>query len=233
MRRLLTTALFLGLLAVLSAGVIVEPSSRDTVGTHPMPQAADPSARWRSLRVAIVGDSLSAGRSRFLGNGLDDETWMTYAVGDGIEFVGGWARSGATPDEMANAVRPIADVDVLVILAGTNAVRIGKNVADEAASYEQIVEVIQPEHVMVSSIPPYDAHGSAALTYNEDLHEFTTRKRWSWIDPWDAARDGLGWTQGFSTDGIHPAGPRQYAVLGGSFRKRIIEASRLPRGLDV
>lgn len=74
----------------------------------------------RAVRVAVVGDSLSAGRSRSLGNGLDDETWMTYADGDGIEFAGGWARAGARPEQMAAAVRPVGSTDVLVVLAGTN-----------------------------------------------------------------------------------------------------------------
>lgn len=186
------------------------------------PRAAD-RARAEPLRVAVVGDSLSAGRSLFLGNGLDDESWMTYAEGDGIEFVGGWARSGALPDQMASAVQPIAGVDVLVILAGTNAVRTGKTMAEEASYYDQIASTIRPEAVLVSAIPPYRTHEPAALAYNASLRAFTEDHGWMWADPWRAARDGHDWVEGFSVDGMHPAGPEQYAVLGESFRRIILE----------
>lgn len=194
------------------------------------PQAADRAAP-APLRVAVVGDSLSAGRSHFSGNGLDDESWMTYAEGDGIEYVGGWARSGATPDQMAAAVRPISDVDVLVILAGTNAVRTGKTAADEAPAYEQIVDVVRPKRVIISRIPPYRFHAVGALRYNGDLRSFTESHGWSWADPWTIARDGDDWADGFSVDGTHPAGPAQYEMLGESFRRIILETRVLPSAL--
>lgn len=197
------------------------------------PQAAQSAAQVAPLRVAVVGDSLSAGRSRFLGNGLDDETWMFYADGNGIEYVGGWARSGATPDEMADAVQPIDDVGVLVVLAGTNAVRTGRTMAQETAAYERIVEVIRPKRVLVSSIPPYRAHAAAALVYGKELRKVVAEHGWTWIDPWAAARDGDDWAPGFSTDGTHPAGPEQYRVLGESFRRIILESRTLPSALGV
>jgi len=195
------------------------------------PEAAQQAPAAVPLRVAVVGDSLSAGRSRFLGNGLDDESWMTYADGAGIEFAGGWARSGARPDQMAAGVRPIVDVDVLVILAGTNAVRTGKTMAEEAMYYERIVSTVDAKTVLVSSIPPYRAHAAAALAYNEALRAFTEEHGWTWVDPWTVARDGDDWAEGFSTDGMHPAGPAQYAVLGQSFRRIILATRVLPSAL--
>ncbi|MFJ4297484.1 SGNH/GDSL hydrolase family protein [Curtobacterium sp. NPDC089689] len=197
------------------------------------PRAAESDARVAPLRVAVVGDSLSAGRSRFLGNGLDDEAWMAYADGDGIEYVGGWARSGATPDEMAEAVQPIDAVDVLVVLAGTNAVRTGRTMAQETAAYERIVEVIRPKRVLVSSIPPYRAHAAAALVYGKELRNVVAERGWTWVDPWAAARDGDDWAPGFSTDGTHPAGPEQYRILGESFRRIILESRTLPSALGA
>ncbi|MEV7759588.1 SGNH/GDSL hydrolase family protein [Curtobacterium flaccumfaciens] len=181
---------------------------------------ASPSA---PLRAAVVGDSLSAGHSRFLGNGFDEDSWMTYAVGDGIQFAGGWARAGATPEQMADAVRPVERVDVLVVLAGTNAVLHGETVADTADSYDRIAEVIHPDRVLVAAIPPYRAHAAEALAYNRDLRVLTRERGWTWVDPWTAARDGDAWAPGFSADGIHPAGPQQYAVLGHAFRQLILE----------
>lgn len=224
-RRFLPLGLVVGiLLAFLVANGLV-PSIRGI--DHTDPRAAEPE-RAAPLRVAIVGDSLSAGRSRFLGNGLDDESWMRYAEGDGIDFVGGWAKSGATPTEMADAVRPVGRVDVLVVLAGTNAVRTGHSLAQEASAYERIVATVRPTKVVISSIPPYRWHAAAALRYNADLRRFTIEHGWSWADPWVVARDGDDWAPGFSTDGTHPAGPEQYAALGDSFRRIILETRGLP-----
>lgn len=175
----------------------------------------------RPLRLAVVGDSLSAGASRYLGNGLDDGTWITTVVGKDVEFVGGWARSGATPERMAEHVRPVADVDVLVILAGTNAVRLHRSLADEAASYRSIVETVRPRSVLVAAIPPYRWQPAAAVEYNRDLRELTREEGWAWGDPWGFARDGSGWVPGVSSDGTHPAGPAQYRRLGLAMRELI------------
>lgn len=226
MRRVIPLAL-LGLLVAVGLGWLSVVSVRN-VQAVPMSSASptrSPSTP-APLRVAVVGDSLSAGRSLFLGNGLDDKSWMTYAQGDGIEFVGGWARSGATPDQMAEAVEPLGSVDVLVVLAGTNAVRDGRTVADETRAYEQIAEVVHARRVLVSAIPPYRAHAQAALDYNRDLRTFAEQEGWTWVDPWGGARDGDAWAEGFSVDGVHPAGPDQYAVLGHAFRALILETGR-------
>ena len=183
------------------------------------------------LRVAVVGDSLSAGRSGFLGNGLDDESWMTYAQGDGIEYAGGWARAGATPDAMAAAVRPVGDVDVLVILAGTNAVRLGKSLDEERSAYERIVETVGARKVIVADLPPYRWRPDAAATYRTALQQFVTDEGWTWADPWTFARSGSSWAAGVSTDGTHPAGAAEYQQLGGAFRS-IILAVGTSAGLD-
>lgn len=229
MRRSTSLVLTLVLVAAAVAAIVVVPTLRSTTST---PYAAEPTPA-APLRVAVVGDSLSAGGSGFLANGLDDRAWMSYADGDGIEYVGGWARSGATPDEMADAVQPIDDVDVLVVLAGTNAVRTGRTMAQETAAYERIVEVIRPKRVLVSSIPPYRAHAVAALVYGKELRKVVAEHGWTWVDPWTAARDGDDWAPGFSTDGTHPAGPEQYRVLGEAFRRIILETRTLPSALGV
>jgi hypothetical protein len=227
-RRILAFGFVTGILVVSSIVIGLVPSLRES-DDH-SPQAAEPTS-VSPLHVAIVGDSLSAGRSRLLANGLDDESWMTYAEGNGIEFVGGWAKSGSTPSEMADAVRPIEAVDVLVILAGTNAVRKGLSLEEEGSAYERIVSVVKPRRVIISSIPPYRWHAAAALQYNQDLRRFTEAQGWSWADPWAIARNGDDWAEGFSTDGTHPAGPAQYEVLGESFRRIILETRMLPSAL--
>lgn len=185
------------------------------------PQAAEVTPE-RDLRVAVVGDSLSAGRSGFLGNGLDDKSWMTYAEGDGIEFAGGWARAGATPDEMAAGVRPIPDVDVLVILAGTNAVRTDKTFAQERSAYEEIASTINARQVIVSDLPPYRWKPRALRTYARELRTFATDRGWEWVDPWTFARSGTGWAAGVTTDGTHPADAAEYRRLGEAFRSILL-----------
>lgn len=229
MRRSLPLLLVFALLAVLAGVFVIDPASQVTDS----PRAAEPAPRLAPLRVAVVGDSLSAGRSRFLGNGLDDESWMSYADGDGIEYAGGWARSGATPDEMAAAAEPIDDVDVLVILAGTNAVRTGRTMAQETAAYERIVQVIRPKRVLISAIPPYRAHAAAALVYGTELRAVAGEHGWNWIDPWTSARNGDDWAPGFSIDGTHPAGPEQYRVLGEAFHRIILQTRALPSARGV
>lgn len=227
MRRSTSLVLTLTVIVAAVGAALVVPTLGPPDGT---PYAAQPTTA-APVRVAVVGDSLSAGGSGFLGHGLDDRAWMSYADGDGIEYVGGWARAGATPDEMAAAVRPVGDVDVLVVLAGTNAVRTGRTMAQEIAAYERIVNVVRPETVLISAIPPYRAHAAAALVYGEELRQVARDHGWTWVDPWTSARDGDDWAPGFSTDGTHPAGPAQYRVLGESFRRIILESRTLPSAL--
>ncbi|TCU85924.1 GDSL-like lipase/acylhydrolase family protein [Curtobacterium sp. PhB191] len=189
----------------------------------PQPQAVG-TAVSAPVRLAVVGDSLSAGASRYLGNGLDDGTWITSAVGDDIEFVGGWARSGATPDQMARHVQPVPDVDVLVILAGTNAVRLHRTLAEEADAYRDVVRSIRPHSVIIAALPPYDWQPDAAAAYNRALRELAVSEGWLWGDPWKFARDGSTWVDGVSADGTHPAGPDQYRRLGDAMRELILRA---------
>ncbi|WIB78908.1 SGNH/GDSL hydrolase family protein [Curtobacterium sp. MCPF17_002] len=190
----------------------VEPTAPQAAGIEPE----------HDLRVAVVGDSLSAGRSGFLGNGLDDESWMTYAKGDGIDFAGGWARAGATPDEMAAAVTPIRDVDVLVILAGTNAVRTGETFEEERAAYEKIVTTVGAREVIVSDLPPYRWKPFAAQEYGRALQRFVNDQGWRWADPWVFARSGSSWAPGVTTDGTHPADAAEYRRLGEAFHNIIL-----------
>lgn len=187
--------------------------------TDPTPT---PSRSAAPIRVAVVGDSLSAGSSGFLGNGLDAGSWMTYAQGGRVEYVGGWAHAGATPEQMAAAVRPINDVDVLVILAGTNAVRAGASFEQERSSYDDIVRTVGARRVIVSSIPPYNPDPAGGVRYNRLLREYVQSQGWDWFDAWQFARDGNGWKSGFSVDGVHPGSIAGYRALGRTLRWEIL-----------
>ena len=183
---------------------------------------ADDADRDDAVRVAIVGDSLTAGGGRLLSDGLDANTWMTYARGDGVEWVGGWARGGSTIQEQAAAVTPVADVDVLVLMSGTNDVRKGIGFAESAASYDAVVAVVAPRHVVVAAIPPYDRSPAAAAVYQRALERHVLDKGWTWTDPWGFARDGLVFAAGTSPDGIHPT-TAGYQRLGESLRETILD----------
>ena len=181
-----------------------------------------------AVRVAIVGDSLTAGGARLLSDGLDANTWMTYARGDGVEWVGGWAKGGSTIQDQAAAVTPVADVDVLVLMSGTNDVRKGIGFAESAASYDAVVATVAPRHVVVAAIPPYDRAPAAAAVYQRALERHVLERGWTWTDPWGFARDGLVFAAGTSPDGIHPT-TAGYQRLGESLRETILDV-RAARG---
>ena len=176
------------------------------------------------VRVAIVGDSLTAGGGRLLSAGLTADTWMTYAQGDGIDYVGGYAKGGSTVQEQAAAVRPVADVDVLVLMSGTNDVRLGLSFAESAASYDAIVDTIRPEHVVVAAIPPYDRAPRAAARYEGQLERYVADKGWTFTDPWGFARAGDVFAAGTTVDGIHPT-TAGYEAVGHALRDVVLDVA--------
>lgn len=179
------------------------------------------------VRVAVVGDSLTAGGGRELSWGLTADTWITYAKGNGIEYVGGWAKGGTTVQTQAAAVRPIADVDVLVLMAGTNDVRHHLSFAQSASSYDSIVATIHPKHVIIGAIPPYDRNPQGAAVYEKQLRAYVATKDWDFVDPWAFARDGLRYRAGVSLDGIHPT-TAGYQRLGENYRAAILRVVSTP-----
>ncbi|WP_157887548.1 SGNH/GDSL hydrolase family protein [Frondihabitans sp. PAMC 28766] len=175
------------------------------------------------VRVAIVGDSLTAGGARIIPqDGLDQDTWMTYAEGDGIKWVGGWAMGGTTTQIEAAHVTPIKDVDVLVLMSGTNNVRLHIPFAQAAKYYEQIVDTIKPKKVIIGAIPPYNHDPEGAAVYERQLEKFVRVKHWNFTDPWGFARDGLVYQAGISNDGIHPT-TAGYKIVGREYRDAILQ----------
>ncbi|MBF4601419.1 SGNH/GDSL hydrolase family protein [Frigoribacterium sp. VKM Ac-1396] len=176
------------------------------------------------VRVAVVGDSLTAGGGRLLSDGLTADTWMTYAQGDGVDYVGGYAKGGSTVQEQAAAVRPVADVDVLVLMSGTNDVRLGLSFAESAASYDAIVDTIRPKHVVVAAIPPYDRDPAAAARYEAELERHVVDEGWTFTDPWGFARAGELYAPGTSLDGIHPT-TAGYETIGHELRDVVLDVA--------
>ncbi|MCD2444040.1 SGNH/GDSL hydrolase family protein [Agromyces sp. SYSU K20354] len=206
-------------------------ASEGTTAPSEAPSVAPPT-RQPSLpvRVAIVGDSLTAGGgARLLSEGLDSRTWMTYAKGDGIEYAGGWAMGGSTVETMAENVRPIVDVDVLVLMGGTNDVRNHTDFASVAPNYDAIVDVVRPGRVVIGAIPPLDSNPDEAARFNWKLKQYVAKKGWDYVDPWGFARDGGFFAPGTSYDGIHPT-THGYALVGKAYRDAILHHPVGPSG---
>ncbi len=154
--------------------------------------------------MAAVGDSITAGDSIDLAGGVPGpQSWVSYAVGSEIEFVGGWAGWGANTAGMANAIAQPLDADVLVILAGTNDAgwtphrQIGNNLS-------LIASTAGVDAVVLSSVPPNDLAPGNTEELNAYLERFAAHQDWVWVDAAAGLRDGDRYAEGMSYDGVHP-----------------------------
>lgn len=179
------------------------------------------------IRLAVVGDSLTAGGARELSWGLTKNTWVSYAKGDGIDFVGGWAKGGTPVEVQAAHVRPISNVDVLVLMSGTNDVRLGESFAQAESSYAEIIATVHPKHVIIGDIPPYDLKPAAAARYAAQLKDWALAAGYDFYDPWQFARDGQRYVAGVSNDGVHPT-TSGYKIVGEEYRDEIFSVVATP-----
>ncbi|WP_123942642.1 MULTISPECIES: SGNH/GDSL hydrolase family protein [unclassified Frondihabitans] len=234
--RAVTRILVGGLLTatiVVLAGCATLPHSEPNAGgfstVAPMATGAPvPEGSTPGVRVAIVGDSLTAGGGRSLSEGLTPNTWITYAKGNGVDYVGGWAVGGTTIQQMAAAVKPIAKVDVLVLMAGTNDVRHKISFADSRASYEKVIATLHPKHVIIGAIPPNNRHPRQAALYEKHLHAYALAAGYDFVDPWGFARDGDVYAPGTSLDGTHPT-TAGYRLVGLAYRDAIVRVMATPK----
>ncbi|MBK0418240.1 SGNH/GDSL hydrolase family protein [Leucobacter sp. CSA1] len=185
----------------------------------PLPEPAE-----GAIRMAAVGDSITDGDSIDLAGGSPGpQSWVSYAIGPEVEFVGGWAEWGATTERMADAVRGPLDADVLVVLAGTNDAgwtgheQIGDNLT-------RIVENAGVETVLLSSVPPTDFAGATKTDLNAYLERFADDQGWAWVDAAAGLRDGDAFSDGMSYDGVHltEEGAR---VLGTAIGEAVVDAA--------
>ncbi|MCI2265185.1 SGNH/GDSL hydrolase family protein [Sediminivirga luteola] len=172
-----------------------------------------------AVRMAAVGDSITEADSPdFTAGELGPESWVSYAVGEEIEFAGGWAQWGATTAQMAEGAGPV-DADVLVILAGTN--DSGWNAHDEVGrNLVRIAEAVGAPRVVLSSIPPLDDAPELATELNSYLEDLAGEQGWEWVDAAAGLRDGERFAPGMASDGVHPTqeGAR---VIGEAVREAV------------
>lgn len=173
--------------------------------------------------MAVVGDSITAGDSQDLNEGVPGPlSWTSYAAGPEVEFVGGWAEWGATTERMAEAVTEPFDADVLVVLAGTNDVTTRSH-QDTAANLVEIVETAEVDRVLLSSVPPNDHARERTTELNAFLRAFAAEHGWEWVDAAAPLRDGDRFQPDMTSDGIHPseAGARALgSAIGAAVAKR-------------
>jgi GDSL-like Lipase/Acylhydrolase family len=206
----------LGVLAfVLALGI-------PTLGAPPAKtsRAGAPSA----TTFAVMGDSISAGHNPYLTDGVDTTTWISYARSHTVEWVGGWTHPGSTTTDLVDHVAPLG-ADVLVVLAGTNNVNHGLPFVTAEWDLTAIGDRCACGALLVVAIPPDErAPLGAAEDFNTRLEALAALRGWSYVDPWDAERDGLRWRAGRSYDGLHPV-PEVYPTVGALIEAAIVEAA--------
>lgn len=174
------------------------------------------------IRMVAVGDSITAADSPDIDGGdPGPQSWVSYAAGAEIEYIGGWAVWGAPTEQMAEGITGPFEADVLVILAGTNDAGRAP-FAEIAANLEVIVQNAGVETVVLSSVPPLDSAPENATELNTELESFAQQQGWVWVDAAAELRDGDVFAEGMAYDGVHPteAGAE---VIGEAIRAAILE----------
>lgn len=213
-RAAIGTRVFLcALILVAVAGCT--PGGAPTLAPTPEPAAG-------AVRLAAVGDSITDANSpNFAAGELGTESWVSYAVGTDVAFVGGWARWGATTADIAQGASAV-EADVLVIMAGTNDAAMGSPFADSAANIVAIAQTAGADRVLISGIPPLDYAPEVAAQFNDHLESLAREHGWEWVDPGAAVRtDSLTFAPGMASDGVHPTvhGARRLGeTLGAAIR---------------
>ncbi|RIJ52511.1 SGNH/GDSL hydrolase family protein [Clavibacter lycopersici] len=232
-RRGISRAWGVGGVAALAAGVLLvaglalgqareeAPANAGSVPTLP---ASEPSATVEPLRVAAVGDSITAADSPdFAAGRIGSGSWLSSVLGDGVVFAGGWAQGGVNTDTMVANVSAPLDADVLVLLGGVNDYGNGVPFATTTRNYDTLVATIQSDRVLIGTVPPKDDKPDAARAFNEDLKQLAADRGWSFVDASAKTRDGNGkYLEGFTTDGTHPT-PEAAKVIGAAVRAAVLD----------
>ncbi|WP_369253411.1 SGNH/GDSL hydrolase family protein [Geodermatophilus amargosae] len=189
------------LLVLLSATGCTAASTAASTAT-PDVQAED--TEPRDVVLVVVGDSLTAGSQPMADGEVRGEgSWVPAALGEPLVLGGGWAVPGATTGDMLRGITAV-EGDVLLLMAGTN--DIARGIGWEASRDDllTIPQTMGTGAVVVSAIPPSADHAETTTAYNERLRQLATEQDWTFVDPWEAAREGEGWVPGDTVDGVHP-----------------------------
>ena len=171
-------------------------------------------------RVAVVGDSITTVYSPDFPRGhLDPTSWVNRILDEDHVFAGGWAVRGASTEAMADAVVPL-DADTLILLAGTNDLRLGVPFRTSAANLADIAQTVGAERVVVSAIPPYERIPGASEKYNERLEALAAERGWDFVEPARGLAQGGRFQAGMTDDGVHPTAEGS-RLLGEAMREAV------------
>jgi lysophospholipase L1-like esterase len=189
------------LIVAASASVIIV-AGCSSLSPEPSPS---PSTAPEPIRIAVVGDSNTTGLQGSLENGVANGTaWVAQLTSGEFKFVGGWARDGATSTVMAQQTQPIADVDLLVIMAGTNNAAQGISTEQLAADFETIAATIDADEVVLSADPPLDGTPEVIADLNVTIAEIAKDEGWRFHDSWAELRSPQQkWLPEYRLDGVH------------------------------
>lgn len=192
--------------------------------------AAGPArASGTQLRVAAVGDSITEGDSDDFDHGdLGPTSWATYADGDGVQMIGGWAHGGATTADMLTGVlegaasgAAWAHPDRLVLMGGSNDVDAEVPISTILENLSKIAKIVRAGHVTLSAIPPEAAAQDTVDRVNAQLPALAKREGWQFVDLLVDVRAADGsWLPGMSDDGVHPT-QRAARLIGERLRAAV------------
>jgi hypothetical protein len=166
---------------------------------------AAPGAPRAGLRsYVVVGDSITAGAQPTNSvSAPGPGSWLRTATGPPLTLRGGWAVPGATTADLRARVGPVT-ADVLVLMLGTNDLARDVDWDVSAANLRAIVATVGVGSVLVSAIPPSDAHPDERSMYDVRLAQLAVDQGWGFIDPWTSVDAGGSYLAGASVDGVHP-----------------------------
>ncbi|HHV22383.1 MAG TPA: hypothetical protein GXZ30_12760 [Propionibacterium sp.] len=172
-------------------------------------------------QIYAVGDSITEGDSaNFLEGEYGARSWVNY-VDPQIVVTGGWARGGATTDDMAENVVPAPEANTLVLLAGSNDLATDVPFETTRANLERIVATVGVDEVVLSAIPPRDMDPQGVVQFNQQLKGVAQANDWRFVDPLDGVREGDRYARGMTEDGIHPT-PAGAERLGQNLSKALL-----------
>ncbi|MDO5683206.1 MAG: SGNH/GDSL hydrolase family protein [Propionibacteriaceae bacterium] len=204
-----------GLLAALAAAPLASLVS----ACDARPEPATPGSQREGATIYVVGDSLTEGNSPdFANKQFGEWSWVSH-LDPRVTVVGGWAKGGATTQDMAQAV-VASDAEMLVMLAGTNDTA-SVDFEQTSSNLQTIVDKVGASLVVVSTLPPRDDQPQRNVDFNAKLAELTKAKGWMLVDPMGGVRNGDRFRPEMTSDGIHltPAGA---AELGRGFSEAIL-----------
>ena len=185
------------------------------------------------MTVAVLGDSHTTGFSGTLEKGTAAGTaWVAQLPSDQFSVVGGWAVDGSPASAMADAAGGLPEVEVVVVMAGTNDIALGVPTEVTLQQITRIADAARAATLVLCAIPPLNGAPDAAQQLNASIEAHASTHGWLFIDPWVQMRNPDGtWVAQYLTDGVHTSA-EGYAAAGRRIADQMGELLLRPDGGD-